>query len=53
MLLAENSISIKNIGITHNRERTDGALRIEVYQEESLRQAEELLQKNGYLTHLP
>jgi prephenate dehydrogenase len=53
MLLAENSISIKNIGITHNRERTDGALRIEVYQEESLKQAEELLHENGYLTHLP
>ena len=53
MLLARNSISIKNIGITHNRERTDGALRIEVYQEESLKQAEELLQENGYLTHHP
>ena len=53
MLLAQNRISIKNIGITHNRERTDGALRIEVYQEESLKQAEKLLQENGYLTHLP
>lgn len=52
-LLAQNSISIKNIGITHNRERTDGALRIEVYREESLKQAEALLQANGYLTHLP
>ena len=52
-LLAQNGISIKNIGITHNRERTDGALRIEFYQEESLKQANELLLREGYLTHQP
>ena len=33
-LLAMNSISMKNIGIVHNREFEEGVLRIEFYEEE-------------------
>lgn len=47
-LLAAHEISIKNIGITHNREAAEGAMRIEFYTEEAVFLAEELLQKNGY-----
>lgn len=53
VLLARHSVSIKNIGIVHNREQTDGVLRIEVYQERSLAQADELLKANGYTTYIP
>lgn len=53
VLLAKHSVSIKNIGIVHNREQTDGVLRIEVYQERSLIRADELLKANGYTTHIP
>lgn len=53
VLLAEHAVSIKNIGIVHNREQTDGVLRLEVYHEKSLQQANELLQANGYLTYIP
>ena len=48
-LLALNGISIKNIGITHNRESEDGALRIELYEEESIGKAEKLLLNRGYV----
>ncbi len=42
-LLAGHEISIKNIGILHNREYQEGALRIELYTEESRRKAIEIL----------
>ncbi len=42
-LLAEHEISIKNIGIIHNREYEEGVLRVEFYDEEALRKAEALL----------
>lgn len=47
-LLAENSISIKNIGIVHNREYQDGALRIEFYTETDYDDASALLKKHRY-----
>lgn len=47
-LLAEHDISIKNIGITHNREAAEGAMRIEFYEEEAIAQAKTLLMENGY-----
>lgn len=47
-ILALNQISIKNIGIVHNREQTDGVLEIEFYQEESIKMAGEVLQSKGY-----
>ncbi len=47
-ILALNSISIKNIGITHNREREEGALRIEFYGEEKMQAAISILKNKGY-----
>ncbi len=43
-ILAANSISIKNIGIVNNREFEQGVLRIEVYDQESMDKAIELLE---------
>ena len=47
-LLASKSLSIKNIGITHNREQQDGVLRVEFYQEESIAKASQILTAKGY-----
>ena len=47
-LLSEHDISIKNIGITHSRERAEGALRLEFYNETSLTEAREVLTRNQY-----
>lgn len=47
-LLASNTISIKNIGIIHNREFEEGVLRIEFYDEESLSKAAALLARYNY-----
>lgn len=47
-LLANAGISIKNIGIMHNREVQDGALRIEFYDEPSMLLAKTTLTGNGY-----
>lgn len=47
-LLAEHDISIKNIGITHNRESEDGVLKLEFYGEAALAEAAGLLAAEGY-----
>ena len=47
-ILALHQISIKNIGIVHNREQEDGVLRVEFYHEESIEQASEILRSKGY-----
>lgn len=47
-LLAINHISIKNIGIIHNREFEEGVLRIEFYDEPSEEDAKALLRKHNY-----
>lgn len=47
-LLASNGISIKNIGILHNREFAEGALRIEFYRETAKEQAQDLLSLHHY-----
>ncbi len=47
-LLAEHGISIKNIGITHNRESEDGVLKLELYKEAALTAAISLLAEEGY-----
>ncbi|HEX3078510.1 MAG TPA: prephenate dehydrogenase [Lachnospiraceae bacterium] len=47
-ILASNNISIKNIGIIHNREFQEGVLRIEFYDEQSSTQAVTLLKKYRY-----
>ena len=51
-ILATNGISIKNIGIVHNREFQEGVLHIEFYDEESAEKATELLAKYHYVIHL-
>ena len=50
-ILASNGISIKNIGIVHNREFEEGVLRIEFYDEESSKRSSELLQKFRYIVY--
>lgn len=47
-LLASNQISIKNIGIIHNREFEEGVLRIEFYDEQAQIKASSLLTRYNY-----
>jgi len=47
-LLATNGISIKNIGILHNREYEDGVLRLEVYDQPSIEKAITIFHKHHY-----
>lgn len=50
-ILASHQINIKNIGITHNREQTDGVLEVEFYHEESIEQACQILRAEGYTVY--
>lgn len=50
-ILASNNINIKNIGIIHNREFEEGALRIEFYDDASHTKASELLRKYRYIVY--
>lgn len=50
-LLAESNVSIKNIGINHNRELAEGALRIEFYEDTAADKARQILEKNEYSIH--
>ena len=50
-ILAINQISIKNIGIIHNREFEEGVLRIEFYDESSSSKASALLKKYRYIVY--
>lgn len=50
-VLAQNNINIKNIGIVHNREREEGALRIEFYEEQAIKTAGYILKSRGYSIH--
>lgn len=47
-ILASEQISMKNIGIIHNREFEEGALKIEFYEETAMERALALLQKRNY-----
>lgn len=47
-ILASNQISIKNIGIIHNREFEEGVLRIEFYDEKAEQDAIATLKKHHY-----
>lgn len=51
-LLADHDVSIKNIGITHNRESEDGVLRVEFYDEASRDISVSLLEKKGYAVQI-
>lgn len=46
--LSVHGISIKNIGIIHNREFSDGVLRLELYNEEDADKSRQLLRQNHY-----
>ncbi|MDD3279531.1 MAG: prephenate dehydrogenase [Lachnospiraceae bacterium] len=50
-LLAMNSISIKNIGIIHNREFEEGVLRIEFYTTDACEKAAIVLTERNYCIH--
>lgn len=50
-ILASNNISLKNIGIVHNREFEEGVLRMEFYDEASSLQAVKLLEKHRYAVY--
>ena len=47
-ILSSNSVSIKNIGIVHNREFEDGVLRIEFYSRKDAVDARDALSKYPY-----
>lgn len=50
-ILATNGISIKNIGIVHNREFEEAVLHVEFYEEPALKKAVELLRKYRYVIY--
>ena len=50
-ILATHQISIKNIGIIHNREFEEGVLKIEFYSEETSEQAAGLLTQCRYTVY--
>ena len=47
-ILATNGVSIKNIGIIHNREYEEGVLKISFYDQASSEKAMEQLEKHRY-----
>lgn len=51
-LLADNNISIKNIGIVHNREYQEGVLRMEFYSLKEYEDAIIFLKENNYSVHM-
>ena len=50
-ILAMDKISIKNIGIIHNREFEQGVLKIEFYEEDAMERAIALLKKRNYIVY--
>ena len=50
-ILASNNISMKNIGIIHNREFEEGVLRIEFYEASSLEKAALILRRHHYTVY--
>lgn len=47
-ILSVNGISIKNIGIIHNREYADGVMKLELYNQEDAIASRRLLEQNRY-----
>jgi len=48
-ILASNMVSIRNIGINHNREKGEGALQLSFYTGEDCEMAKKLLHKYGFI----
>ena len=51
VILSAKGISIKNIGINHNREHEPGVLKIIFYEETAMKQAWDLLKKHNYILY--
>ena len=47
-LLSLHGVSLKNIGIIHNREFEQGVLRVEFYDQKAVEKAKKILETNGY-----
>ena len=52
IMLGMRGLSIKNIGIIHNRSFAEGALEIEFYTEDSMKQAIDLLRSRNYTIYV-
>ena len=50
-ILAMDKISIKNIGIIHNREFEQGVLKIEFYEQDAMERGAALLKKRNYIVY--
>ena len=50
-ILAMDNISIKTIGIIHNREFEQGVLKIEFYEEDAMKRGAALLKKRNYIVY--
>ena len=50
-ILALENISIKNIGIIHNREFEQGVLKIEFYEDDAMSRGKALLERRNYLVY--
>ena len=50
-MLAAKGLSLKNIGIAHSREYSDGVLEVEFYDEESLIAAKKVLSEHNYIIY--
>lgn len=50
-ILASNQINLKNIGIVHSREFIEAVLRIEFYDEQSMKHAADILRKYRYVIY--
>lgn len=50
-ILASNGISLRNIGIVHNREFEEAVLRVEFYDEAALKKSVELLRRYRYTVY--
>ena len=50
-ILAMEGISIKNIGIIHNREFEQGVLKIEFYEQDAMERGAALLRKRNYIVY--
>lgn len=50
-ILAMEKISIKNIGIIHNREFEEGVLKIMLYDDESAKKATKILRDKNYTVY--
>jgi prephenate dehydrogenase len=51
-ILAVQNISIKNIGIVHNRDFDKGVLRVEFYEDETLKRAVNVLKQKDYRVYV-